>query len=254
MEHLEERLQLEVSMLSYRGHTLYSSLAPPAQQAAWLPMGVRAVVSQATRQLPRSGTLFLQACSHSEGVWPTGPSPFTSGDMCSLRPSLNSLSRTLIQALSQFQKRTHLHLCCALESLVFWIYACILRLLLVSGELLRRGSRRRCRGAYHRLQIRDCHTCRLRSIQLREPFANWMQAHFEVAWQMYSTSRFLRARAHTHTYTHPLTQPHTHTRNSFAISLPILWGDNIHRKCWFVLLLKSSFCKVCVCVRELTFA
>ncbi|KAL3932416.1 MAG: hypothetical protein SGPRY_000714 [Prymnesium sp.] len=90
VEHLEERLQLEVSMLSYRGHTLYSSLAPPAQQAAWLPMGVRAVVSQATRQLPRSGTLFLQACSHSEGVWPTGPSLFTSGDMCSLRPSLNS--------------------------------------------------------------------------------------------------------------------------------------------------------------------
>jgi len=58
---LEERFQLELSMLSFRGQTLYSSIAPPSQQKFWLSLGVREVISNTTGQKPRSGTIFLQA-------------------------------------------------------------------------------------------------------------------------------------------------------------------------------------------------
>ena len=58
---LEERLGLEISMLSYRSKTIYSSLAPPQRQKAWMPLGVRAALGDALGTPPRGGTLFLQA-------------------------------------------------------------------------------------------------------------------------------------------------------------------------------------------------
>lgn len=57
---LEKRFQLELSLIACRGHTLYSSLAPPARQKAWLQLGVRTVVAEAIGQLPRDQTIFMQ--------------------------------------------------------------------------------------------------------------------------------------------------------------------------------------------------
>ena len=42
-------------MLSRGSATLYSSLAPPSKQKAWMPVGVSQAVSQATGVAPRAG-------------------------------------------------------------------------------------------------------------------------------------------------------------------------------------------------------
>ena len=66
VDELEERLGLEVSMLSSGSATLYSSLTPPSQQKAWLPQPVRSVVEAATGSPARSVTLLLQASCYDE--------------------------------------------------------------------------------------------------------------------------------------------------------------------------------------------
>ena len=63
---LEARLQLELSMLSKGGMTLYSSLAPPAQQKVWMGLPVHAAVEAATGQPARQQTLRLQASVYDE--------------------------------------------------------------------------------------------------------------------------------------------------------------------------------------------
>lgn len=66
VEELEERLGLEVSMLSSGSSTLYSSLTPPSQQKTWLPLPVRSVVEAATNQPQSATTLLLQASCYDE--------------------------------------------------------------------------------------------------------------------------------------------------------------------------------------------
>ena len=53
---LEERIGLELSMLSIDGMTLYSSLAPPAQQKTWMAMPVHAVVEAVAEGKGRRAT------------------------------------------------------------------------------------------------------------------------------------------------------------------------------------------------------
>ena len=64
---LEAQLKAEVSFLTYSGRTLYSSLSPPAQQAAYLQMPVReAAAAAAAGEPPPPATLRLQASVYDE--------------------------------------------------------------------------------------------------------------------------------------------------------------------------------------------
>ena len=65
---LEEKLGVEVSMLSKGSTTLYSSLAPPSQQKSWMGMSVRQTVAAATGKPDASGgaALYLQASCYDE--------------------------------------------------------------------------------------------------------------------------------------------------------------------------------------------
>ena len=63
---LEAKLGLELSLLSVDGMTIYSSLAPPAQQRAWMGMPVRAVVQAAKGGQIRSQTIRMQASCYDE--------------------------------------------------------------------------------------------------------------------------------------------------------------------------------------------
>ncbi len=65
---LEAQLQLEVSMLSKGGTTLYSSLAPPAQQKTWMNLYVHDVVEAAMGQPVRQQTLQLQASVYDDTI------------------------------------------------------------------------------------------------------------------------------------------------------------------------------------------
>ena len=64
--HLEAEIGGELSMLSREGATLYSSLAPPAQQKEWLGQTVPEVVEAATGKPSRAKTLLLQASFYDE--------------------------------------------------------------------------------------------------------------------------------------------------------------------------------------------
>ena len=67
MSLLEAQLKAEVSFLTYGGRTLYSSLSPPAQQAAYLQMPVReAAAAAAAGEPPPPATLRLQASVYDE--------------------------------------------------------------------------------------------------------------------------------------------------------------------------------------------
>ena len=67
MSLLEVQLKAEVSFLTYSGRTLYSSLSPPAQQAAYLQMPVReAAAAAAAGEPPPPATLRLQASVYDE--------------------------------------------------------------------------------------------------------------------------------------------------------------------------------------------
>ena len=64
---LEEKLGMEVSVLSKGSVTLYSSLAPVSKQKEWLKMGVREAVEAATGVGARAEeTLLLQASCYDE--------------------------------------------------------------------------------------------------------------------------------------------------------------------------------------------
>lgn len=63
---LEERLAAELSLLSVDGMTIYSSLAPPAQQRAWMAMPVHEVVQAAKGAAVRSQTIRMQASCYDE--------------------------------------------------------------------------------------------------------------------------------------------------------------------------------------------
>lgn len=67
---LESRLDVELSMLSCRGRTIYSSLAPPAQQQAWMAMGVHSVAAAALGlpdgSLAAEAVVRLQASCYDE--------------------------------------------------------------------------------------------------------------------------------------------------------------------------------------------
>ena len=58
---LEERLEMEVSLLNFRSKTLYSSLVPPARQREWMGMSLRDVAEEAVGQRVADPTIFLQA-------------------------------------------------------------------------------------------------------------------------------------------------------------------------------------------------
>jgi len=66
VSNLEERLGLEISLLSSGATTIYSSLTPPSQQSTWLSMGVRSVVEAATGKPLRGQTVLLQASCYDE--------------------------------------------------------------------------------------------------------------------------------------------------------------------------------------------
>jgi len=66
VKELEGRLALEVSMLTKGGTTLYSSLAPPKEQKAWLGLPVRDVVEAATGAPVRGAAVRLQASVYDE--------------------------------------------------------------------------------------------------------------------------------------------------------------------------------------------
>ena len=67
VKQLEVKLGMEVSLLSKGSVTLYSSLAPPAKQKEWMPMGVCEAVSAATGQpVKAEETLRLQASCYDE--------------------------------------------------------------------------------------------------------------------------------------------------------------------------------------------
>jgi ubiquitin-activating enzyme E1 len=66
VDRLEDRLGLEVSLLSSGSRTLYSSLTPPAQQEEWLKMGVRDVVGAACGLRQSARTLMLQVSCYDE--------------------------------------------------------------------------------------------------------------------------------------------------------------------------------------------
>jgi hypothetical protein len=65
---LEAQLKTEISFLTYSGRTLYSSLSPPAQQAAYLQMPVReaAAAAAAADESPPPATLRLQVSVYDE--------------------------------------------------------------------------------------------------------------------------------------------------------------------------------------------
>ena len=63
---LEEKLQMEVSMLSCGAATLYSSVQQPAQQGEWLQQGVRDVAAAATKRAVRGDTIRLSAICYDE--------------------------------------------------------------------------------------------------------------------------------------------------------------------------------------------
>ena len=63
---LEAQLKAEISFLTYGGRTLYSSLSPPAQQAAYLQMPVREAAAAAAGEPPPPATLRLQASVYDE--------------------------------------------------------------------------------------------------------------------------------------------------------------------------------------------
>lgn len=68
MSLLEAQLKTEISFLTYSGRTLYSSLSPPAQQAAYLQMPVReaAAAAAAADESPPPATLRLQVSVYDE--------------------------------------------------------------------------------------------------------------------------------------------------------------------------------------------
>ena len=66
VSHLETELQLEVSMLSKDGMTLYSTLAPPARQREWMQMGVSKVVEDAAGTSVVGQAVSLQASCYDE--------------------------------------------------------------------------------------------------------------------------------------------------------------------------------------------
>ena len=64
---LEAQLKAEISFLTYGGRTLYSSLSPPAQQAAYWQMPGREVAAAAAAgEPPPPATLRLQASVYDE--------------------------------------------------------------------------------------------------------------------------------------------------------------------------------------------
>ena len=66
VDELEAKFGSEVSLLSSGGMTIYSSLAPPSGQKAWLQMPVRAVVEAATGGDPCGEMFLLQASVYDD--------------------------------------------------------------------------------------------------------------------------------------------------------------------------------------------
>ena len=72
VELLEARLGMELSVLSFKSKTLYSSLSPPSQQKRWLELGLSSAVHEATGatvEIVGGSSRWCGGGSHQLSVW-----------------------------------------------------------------------------------------------------------------------------------------------------------------------------------------